>query len=136
MELSLKSELSEHLALCGEAYKLVQQENLVLNSATPKDAYAHAGHRKELLERVTGSMVRVKAHKALWVKLTPAERSKSMDIYSLIKQNMDLIMKTVMLDRENEKLMLKHGMAPPDQLPSSRQNNPTAVAGMYQRHST
>ncbi|MDP7051829.1 MAG: hypothetical protein QF600_07880 [Verrucomicrobiota bacterium] len=136
MEQSLISELSEHLTLCGEAYELVQEENLILNSPTPKDAYAHADRRKELLERVTGSMVRVKAHKALWEKLSPAERAKSMNISSLIKQNMDLIMKTVMLDRENEKLMLQHGMAPPDRLPSSRQNNPTAVAGMYQRHST
>ena len=81
-------------------------------------------------------MVRVKAHKALWGQLSPTERAKSMDVSNLIKQNMDLIMKTVMLDRENEKLILQHGMAPPDQLPSSRQNNPTAVAGMYQRHST
>ena len=136
MQNSLINELNEHLTLCGEAYDLVQEENRILNSPTPRDAYAHADRRKELLERVTGSMVRVKAHKALWGQLSPAERAKSMDVSNLIKQNMDLIMKTVMLDRENEKLILQHGMAPPDQLPSSRQNNPTAVAGMYQRHST
>jgi hypothetical protein len=59
-----------------------------------------------------------------------------MEVSSLIKKNMDLIMKTVMLDRENEKLMLQHGMAPPDRLPSSQQNNPSAVAGMYKRNST
>ena len=136
MEQSLINELNEHLTLCGEAYELVQEENRILNSATPREAYANADRRKELLESVTGSMVRVKAHKALWEKLSPPERAKSMDVSSLIKQNMDLIMKTVMLDRENEKLMLKHGMAPPNKLPTSRQNNPTAVAGMYQRHTT
>ena len=136
MHNSLLTELNEHLSVCGDAYKLVQEENKILNSPTPRDAYAHAEQRRELLERVTGSMVRVKAHKAVWEKLPPVERSKNMDISNLIKQNMDLIMKTVMLDRENEKLMLQHGMAPPDRLPSSRQNNPSAVAGMYQRHST
>ena len=136
MEKSLINELNEHLTLCGEAYELVQEENRILNSETPREAYAHTDRRKGLLERVTGSMVRVKAHKALWGKLSPVERAKSMDVSNLIKQNMDLIMKTVMLDRENEKLILQHGMAPPNQLPSSRQNNPTAVAGIYRRHST
>ena len=136
MQNSLLTELNDHLTICEKAYELVQEENRVLNSPTPRNAYAHADRRKELLERVTGSMVRVKAHKAVWEKLPLSERSKSMDISNLIKQNMDLIMKTVMLDRENEKLMLQHGMAPPDRLPSSRQNNPSAVAGLYQRHST
>ena len=135
MQNSLLTELNDHLTICEKAYELVQEENRVLNSPTPRDAYAHAGRSKELLARVPGSMVRVKAHKAVWEKLPLSERSKSMDISNLIKQNMDLIMKTVMLDRENEKLMLQHGMAPPDRLPSSRQNNPSAVAGMYQRHS-
>ena len=135
MQNSLLTELNDHLTICEKAYELVQEENRVLNSPTPRNAYAHADRRKELLERVTGSMVRVKAHKVVWEKLPLSERSKSMDISNLIKQNMDLIMKTVMLDRENEKLMLQHGMAPPDRLPSSRQNNPSAVAGMYQRHS-
>ena len=136
MQNSLLTELNDHLTICEKAYELVQEENRVLNSPTPRNAYAHADRRKELLERVTGSMVRIKAHKAVWEKLPLSERSKSMDVSNLIKQNMDLIMKTVMLDRENEKLMLQHGMAPPDRLPSSRQNNPSAVAGMYQRHST
>ena len=79
-------------------------------------------------------MVRIKAHKALWAKIPAGERVKHMNISQLIKQNMDLIMKTVMLDRENERIMLKHGMVPPDRLPSSSQNNPGAVAGMYQRN--
>jgi len=135
MQNSLLTELNDHLTICEKAYELVQEENRVLNSPTPRNAYAHADRRKELLERVTGSMVRIKAHKAVWETLPLSERSKSMDVSNLIKQNMDLIMKTVMLDRENEKLMLQHGMAPPDRLPSSRQNNPSAVAGMYQRHS-
>ena len=135
MQNSLLTELNDHLTICEKAYELVQEENRVLNSPTPRNAYAHADRRKELVESVTGSMVRVKAHKAVWEKLPLSERSKSMDVSNLIKQNMDLIMKTVMLDRENEKLMLQHGMAPPDRLPSSRQNNPSAVAGMYQRHS-
>ena len=103
MHNSLLTELNDHLSVCEEAYKLVQEENTILHSPTPRDAYAHAGRRKELLERVTGSMVRVKAHKALWEKLTPNERAKSMDISNLIKQNMDLIMKTVMLDRDERK---------------------------------
>ena len=71
MHNSLLTELNDHLSVCEEAYKLVQEENTILHSLTPRDAYTHAGRRKELLERVTGSMVRVKAHKALWEKLTP-----------------------------------------------------------------
>ena len=133
---SLLTELNDHLLVVEEAYELVQEENRVLNSPSPRDAYANADRRKELLDRVTGTMVRVKAHKALWGQLSPVRPPKDLEVSSLIKKNMDLIMKTVMLDRENEKLMLQHGMAPPDRLPSSQQNNPSAVAGMYKRNST
>ena len=131
---SLAVELGDYLEVCGRAYQLVQEENLYLNSSSPRDAYSKSEERKELLERVSGAMVRIKAHKALWSKIPAGERVKHMNISQLIKQNMDLIMKTVMLDRENEKLMLQHGMVPPDRLPSSAQNNPGAVAGMYQRN--
>tara|TARA_B100000029_G_scaffold490542_1_gene549674 strand:+ start:1737 stop:2168 length:432 start_codon:yes stop_codon:yes gene_type:complete len=131
---SLAVELGDYLEVCGRAYHLVQEENRCLNSSSPRDAYAKSEERKELLERVSGAMVRIKAHKALWAKIPAAERAKHMNISQLIKLNMDLIMKTVMLDRENEKLMLQHGMVPPDRLPSSAQNNPGAVAGIYQRN--
>ena len=131
---SLAVELNDYLEICSNAYQLVQDENRFLNSSLPREAYKKAGERKELLERVSGAMVRIKAHKALWAKIPAGERAKHMNISQLIKQNMDLIMKTVMLDRENEKLMLQHGMVPPDRLPSSAQNNPGAVAGMYQRN--
>lgn len=131
---SLAVELGDYLEVCNQAYELVQEENRCLNSNSPREAYAKSDQRKGLLDRVAGSMVRIKAHKALWAKIPHAERMKHMEISQLIKQNMDLIMKTVMLDRENEKLMLKHGMVPPDRLPSSAQNNPGAVAGMYQRN--
>ena len=133
---SLANELNEYLGVCTRAYQLVQDENRCLTSVAPREAFSKADERKELLERVAGAMVRIKAHKALWSKLSPAERMKNMNISHLIKQNMDLIMKTVMLDRENEKLMLQHRMVPPDRLPSSAQNNPNAVAGMYQRNQT
>jgi len=133
---SLAVELTDYLQICNRAYELVQEENCSLNSSSPREAYAKADERKNLLDRVSGAMVRIKAHKALWAKIPANERMKHMNISLLIKQNMDLIMKAVMLDRENEKLMLQHGMVPPDRLPSSAQNNPGAVAGMYQRNQT
>jgi len=131
---SLIEELLRHLEVCQEAYSLVQKENQCLKSDTPRDAYQNADSRHELFERISGVMVRISAHKSLWMRLSPVERSRNMRVTSLIKQNMDLIMKTVVLDRENEKLMLQHGMAPPDRLPSSRLNNPAAVGKLYQQN--
>ena len=109
---SLAVELGDYLEICSRAYQLVQEENRCLNSRSPRDAYSKSEKRKELLDRVSGAMVRIKAHKALWAKIPAAERAKHMNISQLIKQNMDLIMKTVMLDRENERLLLKTSLPP------------------------
>ena len=49
MHNSLLTELNDHLSVCEEAYKLVQEENTILHTPTPRDAYAHADRRKELL---------------------------------------------------------------------------------------
>ena len=65
---SLAVELNDYLEICSNAYQLVQDENRFLNSSLPREAYKKADERKELLERVSGAMVRIKAHKALWAK--------------------------------------------------------------------
>ena len=57
-------------------------------------------------------------------------------IHAAIGRGTDLIMKMVALDRENEKLLLKKGMVPSNQIPSSAQYRPSDALQTYQKHSS
>ena len=53
------------------------------------------------------------------------------DIARLLKQSTDLILKIVSMDRENEQLMLRNKLVPPNHLPPAQRQNPSLVAKLY-----
>jgi hypothetical protein len=52
-----------------------------------------------------------------------------------MRQNQDLLMKILVLDRENEQALLRHGLVPVRDLPSVNRQRPHFVAQMYRRQS-
>jgi hypothetical protein len=46
-----------------------------------------------------------------------------------------LLMKVLLLDRDNQQALLRHGLVPARQLPSSAVQQPHCVADAYRRHS-
>ena len=68
-----------------------------------------------------------------WLQLSPAERRRNTAVVALFRQNQDLIMKIVLLDRENEQALLRRGLVPPTQLPSVNRQRPHFVAELYRR---
>jgi hypothetical protein len=45
-----------------------------------------------------------------------------------------MLMKIVLLDRDNQQALLRRGLVPPRHLPRAAGQQPHFVAGLYQRH--
>jgi hypothetical protein len=57
------------------------------------------------------------------------------EVPGMLRQVQDLIMKIIVLDRENEQMLLRNGLVPARHLPSVNQQRPHFVADLYRRQS-
>ncbi len=89
--------------------------------------------KKTLLPRLNQSLDALRGHRVNWQKLGRDERARHPEIGMLLRQNQDLIMKIILLDRENEQTLLRRGLVPPRDLPSVNRQRPHFVAGLYSR---
>jgi len=135
-------ELKNQRAVCEEVLTLVQCEHAALRSASPSSSPAGArkmpgaaGHdaRKKFLGQLTESLERLRSHRLAWMQLPGPLRQQQGEIHGLLRGNQDLIMKILLLDRENEQALLRQGLVPPRHLPPAARQRPQAVANLYQR---
>jgi DNA-directed RNA polymerase subunit H (RpoH/RPB5) len=89
--------------------------------------------KKNLLPRLNLSLDALRRHRVSWQKLGRNERARYPEIGMLLRQDQDLIMKIILLDRENEQTLLRRGLLPPRELPSVNRQRPHFVAGLYSR---
>lgn len=132
---TLLDELREYGRICEEAYGIVRRENQLLKSGEAEGIHQFQQNRKEILERLTNAQRRLTVHKSSWLRVPPAQRAKNPQVSLLIRQTLDLIMKTIVMDRENEQLLLRFQMVPAHCLPSSNRQNPHFVTQLYRKHS-
>jgi len=128
---ALEQVLRAHLTLCGELLAVVQREHQQLKTGQVDDLNGLLQAREGMLERLTRAQETLFAHKETWMALNPAQREKHPAIGALIRQDLDLIMKIVSLDRENEQLLLRHKLVPANHLPPAQRQNPNLIAQMY-----
>jgi flagellar biosynthesis/type III secretory pathway chaperone len=131
------NDLRAHLALSQELLQLVEHENQSLRASEDASSQGSEGFhlRRTLLPRLDQSLGQLRAHRVAWQRLTPAERQQHPDIAALLRANQDLIMKVLVLDRENEQARLRRGLVPPQHLPPAQRQRPHFVADLYRRHS-
>ena len=128
---TLVDEIREYSKVCDEVHSIVRRENQILKSNEPKGIYQFQQSRKDLLARLSTSQMRLSVHKAAWMRVAPTLRAKFPQIAITIRHTLDLIMKTILLDRENEQLLLRHQLVPTHQLPFAQRQNPHFVARLY-----
>ena len=128
---ALAHALQAHIDLCGEILVIVQKEHQQLKTGQVDDLSTLLQAREGMLERLTRAQETLFAHKETWMALHPAQREKHPAISTLIRQDLDLIMKIVSLDRENEQLLLRHKLVPANHLPPAQRQNPNLIAQMY-----
>ena len=127
------TDLRESAALYREILSLVEREAQALGRSGSPPSTDITEARTSLLPRLNKSLTRLRQHRMTWQRLDPAERARQPETGSLLRQNQDLIMKILVLDRENEQALLRRGMFAPQQLPSVNQQRPHYVADLYRR---
>jgi hypothetical protein len=130
---NLVDDLRAHHGLCLEILELVQRESESLRGGKHARQFEFHQARKNVAARLNDSVDRIRGHRSRWVLLSPAERAALPDAPPLLRQNQDLIMKIIVLDRENEQMLLRQGLAPATQLPSANRQRPHYVAELYRR---
>jgi len=126
------ADLQEHLRLAQEILALVERENVLLRQSEGA-ATELVELKRGVLPRLTDSLERLKQRRAEWTQLDAEMRAAHPQIAGLLRQNQDVIMKIIVLDRENEQTLLRKGMVPPRHLPSPNRNRPHFVADLYRR---
>ena len=130
----MAGDLRAHLATCRELLEVIAGENQELREQDSSTSFGFYQSRRNLLPRLDHSLGQLRKHRVAWQRLGPAERRHAPEISSLMRSLQELIMKVVLLDRENEQGLLRRGLLPAHQLPSARRQQPHFVAELYRRH--
>lgn len=133
MSSDLHHPLREHLALCEEILALTERENQTLREAGGS-RFESCQARKAILPRLTECAGMLRALRQSWQGLPAAERARSPELAGLIRKNQDLVMRILMLDRENQQFLLKRGLVPARHLPPAQCQKPHFVADLYRRN--
>ena len=127
------TDLRAHQVLCRELLALAERESQALRQNQTPALHDIYQAKKAILPRLQASLEKVRRHRVHWQSLTAVERSAQPEISFLVRQAQDLIMRVILLDRENEQGLLRRGLLPPRELPSANQQRPHFVAGLYRR---
>ncbi|MBI3416281.1 MAG: hypothetical protein HY043_13385 [Verrucomicrobia bacterium] len=135
LAVDMLNDLRQHLALAEEILSAFENESQKLRQAGERDHAECVQFRQGLLPRLNASLDKLKRHRLSWQQLSTGARAHCPEAARLLRQNQDVIMKTIVLDRENEQALLRRGLVPPGHLPPVNRQRPHFVADMYRRQS-
>ena len=128
------TDLRQHEAVCRELLAVVERESAALRSADSKTSMDLFRSKKELLPRLNRSVETLRSHRIEWQRRNASDRAQHPEIAALLRQTQDVVMKIIVLDRENEQTLLRQGLVPARQLPSVNRQRPNFVANLYRRN--
>jgi len=131
----LAHDLRVHRKLSEEILALVESESAALRRENGRPALGTTDPRKKFLAQLSESLDRIRQHRIAWLRLEFSERKSHPEIVELLRENQNLLMKILVLDRENEQALLRKGLVPSGHLPSANRRRPHFVANLYQRNS-
>ena len=126
-------DLNTHRNLCEDILQLVENESSRLRSSEASEEASES--KKKFLAQLSESLNKIREHRVCWLRLEPAVRQAHPEIAELLRENQNLIMRILVLDRENEQALLRKGLVPTRHVPSANRQRPHFVTSMYQRHS-
>lgn len=129
MVADLRSQLALNAGLLGH----LERESQQLRQPDAPAPTTSVEARREVLPRLEEALRRIREHRGFWLSLNPEVRAGRTEIRELLRQNQDLIMRLIVLDRENEQLLLRRGLIPPKHLPPVNRQRPHYVADLYRR---
>ena len=93
--------LTTHLELCEDTYQILSEENNILRREGASFGEEFISRKTDLLKRLDSSLQALKG-------LNANPQAKSEQTNSLIKKAQQHLMKILLLDRENERLLNTH----------------------------
>jgi hypothetical protein len=128
-------ELETYLKLCEEILALAVRENLALSGQTEYQPLEFQQKRKSLLPNLESVSIKLRQRRLIWQQATASERAQCLEAKPLFQNIQSLLMKMLVMDRENQQAMLRRGLVPARHLPAAAVQRPHFVAGLYQRNS-
>ncbi len=126
--------LREHLGVCGDLLLLAQEEAEALRQPGPFPAARLQAARKDLLVRLESSSRLVASQRNRSGQLSVEDCESPTELVDLVQTTLDMIMRVLVIGRENEESLLRRGLLPARSLPRAEQSQPSFVALTYQRH--
>jgi hypothetical protein len=92
--------------------------------------------RKALLLQLDEGLNLLRAGRQAWQRLDAAEQTRHSEVKALLQTVQDSLVKTLVLDRENQQALLRRGLVPARHMPSFASRTPHYAAQVYQRHAS
>jgi hypothetical protein len=128
-------DLQTHRSLCEAILALSAKENGALRTQVEGFNFDSTAQRKKFLAQLTDSLDKIREHRIAWMRLEPSVRQGHPEIAELLRENQNLIMRILVLDRENEQALLRKGLVPSRHVPPANRQRPHFVSSLYQRNS-
>jgi flagellar biosynthesis/type III secretory pathway chaperone len=126
--MNLQTILDQHAALCEQTWQLILEENRLLKTGGQPPDEEFLERKRQLLARLDTSLTALREQ-------GPHARAGIPKCRTIMEKAQQIILKTLLLDRENEQLLLKCTMTP---RPAQAAPKPSAthLQKLYQRHNT
>lgn len=125
--------LKENLNLYQSLLEIIEAEREELRETAGKPLVRQYTSKKAMLGRLADSLRSLSSSRARWQEADSSQRARHPEVNALIRQNQDLLMKIIVLDRENEQTLLRQGRMAPRDLPAANRQRPNFVAELYRR---
>jgi hypothetical protein len=132
---ALSSDLQQFTGVCEDALSLAKHEHQVLAGPANFEYSEFTEKRKSLLEEIEALLPKFRRHRAVWQQVSQAQRDQFPDLKRHFQNIQGLLMRVMLLDRENQQTMLKRGLVPIKHLPAAATQRPHYVADLYRKNS-
>jgi hypothetical protein len=132
---ALNRDLKVFAVLCEDILALATREHQALAGHGEYRHFEFSQQRKTLLPDIESLLKKFKNHRATWQQVPLVERERFQDLKALFQSIHALLMRVLLLDRENQQAMLKRGLVPVKHLPGAAVHRPHYVADMYRKNS-
>lgn len=125
--------LTAHRAIAHELLELAQREQQALSNNNTSILQEIGVRRKDLLPHLEESLDNLRHHRINWQNLDLVSRQHPPEVRALLTQTQDCIMRILLLDRQNEKELLRLGLGPGGATGPDSQPRAHFVANLYRR---
>ena len=129
----LLSDVREIVPLYEELLEIIEKEGRLLRDAEPASLFEIYQRKKTLLPELDGSLRKLRLIRSEWLALSVEERNDCPDFAPLLRQAQALLMRMILIDRENEQGLLRRGLVPAREIPAAQRQRPHFVADLYRR---